>query len=314
MQQRVVLIFAITMTAAVAVGISFFAVLMAPIKKGTPGEFWYATCNVVLDPNDKDVWRGQVLLQEGWFIYESVHLHGSRLYRVRESEAMEYFPEVIKKFEAECANDDPNNYFLSGYIKWKAIEESDRYGVEGLLEKIESARDDFYHTRFPTRLYDRYLDRYILRKRLMQAKWYWANILFEFILLSGIVWYAVWPIIKRKRKSPLDWAWRFGMVPLFFFLPLYLGYAAYSRTSVGVSGGVLYPFMVIFIHGGSPNNVEQAILERIPQILEPLSQDIGIPMALSGCAMPRPVLVLGFSVVMAIIAFMVSWWIKHKKR
>jgi hypothetical protein len=312
MNQRVVLIFAVTMTVAVAAGISLLAKLMAPIKKGTPGELWYAACNIALDPNDKHEWRGQVVLQDGWFIYELTHLHGESLFRIRKSEAMKDFPRVIKQLDAECANADPNDYFLSGYIEWKVIEESERNGVEGLLERIEQARAGLLRSRFPELDRYTYFQRYILKKRLQQAKWYWANILFEFVFLSGLIWFAIWPIIKRK--NPFHWALHLGLVPLLFMLPLYLGYSTYTRTSAGPSGGVLYPWIVFFLPGGPPNNVEQVILERLPQILEPLSQGIGTPMALTGRGMPRPTIVLGCSVVMAIIAFTVSWWTKHRSK
>jgi len=307
MKQRVVLIFAITMTTAFAGGISLLAKLMAPIKQGTSRELWYAACNIALDPNVKNGWRGQVVLRDGWFIYEFTHLHGESLFRVRESEAMKDFPQVIKQFDFECTNSEPNNYFVTGYMEWKATEESERNGVEGLLEKIEQARAGSHELDGYT-----YFQRYVLEKRLQQANWYWANLVFEFVFLSGLVWFAVWPIIKQK--SPFHWALHLGLVPLLFMLPLYLGYATYTRTSAGPSGGILYPWIVLFLPGGSPNNLKQVILERLPQILEPLSQGIGTPMALTGQGMPRPTVVLVCSAVIAIIAFTVSWWIKHKSK
>ncbi len=310
MKQRLVLIFAVILTVAVAGGIALLAKLMAPIREGTPGKLWHVACNITLDPNDRHEWTGHVVLRDGWFIYEVAHIHGEALFRVRESEAMKDFPRVIKQLDAKCTNADPNNYFLTGYMAWKATEEAECNGVEGLLERIEQARVSLLHSRFPD--LDGYtrLQRYILEERLRQAKWYWANIFFEFVFLSGLVWFAVWPIIKHK--STFHWALHFGLVPLLFMLPLYLGYATYTRTSAGPSGGVLYPWLIIFLPGGSPNNVEQFILERLPQILEPLSQGIGTPMALSGRGIPRPTSVVICSVVVAIIAFVVGWWTKHK--
>ena len=136
--------------------------------------------------------------------------------------------------------------------------------------------------------------------------------IFVILFGAGMVWFAVWPIIKGK--SPFNWAWHFGLIPLIFVLPLYLGYAAYSRTSVGPSGGILYPWMISYLPGGSVSNVEEAILERLPKILEPLSQDIGIPLAITGMGMPRPIAMLGLSLVMAVIAFVIGWGLKHANK
>lgn len=312
MKQRVVLIFAVSMTVAVGAGISLLAKFMAPIKEGTSGELWYVACNIALDPNDGHERGRQVVLRDGWFIYELPHIHGGDLFRVRESEAMKDFPRVIKQLDAKCTDADPNNCFVAGYMDWKATEEVERDGVEGLLERIEQARASLVRSRFPEVDSYRDFERYILEKRLQQAKWYWANILFEFVLLSGLVWFAVWPIIKRK--SSFHWALHLGLVPVLFMLPLYLGYATYTRTSAGPSGGVLYPWILIFLPGGSLSNVEQIVLERLPQILEPLSQGIGSPIALTGFGIPRPTAVVICSVVVGIIAFVVGWWTKHKSK
>jgi len=311
-KSQTILVFAIAMTIVIAGGISLLTKLMAPIKQGTSEEFWYVSCNVVLDPNYKHEWRGQVVLRDGFFIYELIDIHGERLFRISESEAMKDFPKVIKQLDVECDNADPNNCFLAGYMEWKALEETDRNGVEGLIEKIEKARLDLLRSRsFEPDSYTHF-QRYILEKRIQQAKWYWANIVFEFVFLSGLVWFAVWPIIKGR--GPFRWALHLGLVPLVFILPLYLGYATYARTSAGPSGGVLYPWIIAVLPGGSLNKVEQVILERLPQILEPLSQGIGSPMALTGRGLPQPTNVVLCSVVIAILSFVMGLWVKQKNK
>lgn len=300
------------MTLIIAVGIALFAKVMAPIRKGTSEAFWYVACNADLDPNVKHEWIGQVVLREGWFIYELKHIHGSYLFRIPEFKAMLDFPKVLKQLDAELENADPNNFFLAGYREWKATNETERGGVKGLLEKIDEARASLLQSRSPEMDGYRRLKSYLLENRIRQAKWYWANLVFEFVFLSGLVWFAIWPIIRRKR--PWRWALHLGPVPLFFMLPVYLGYATYTFTSAGPSGGVFYPWLLVFLRGGRMSQIDQIIIERLPQILEPLSQGIGMPMALTGMGLWGPTATVGCSLVVAVAAFAVGWWVKNKSK
>ena len=66
------------------------------------------------------------------------------------------------------------------------------------------------------------------------------------------------------------------------------------------------------------NQADQIIIERIPQILEPLSQGIGSPMALTGRGLWGPTKVIGFSAVVSVCAFAFAyghkklWWLKKQ--
>jgi hypothetical protein len=77
-------------------------------------------------------------------------------------------------------------------------------------------------------------------------------------------------------------------LPILFLLPTYLGYATYSFTSAGPSGGVLYPFLLGNIRGGSVTTFDRWLLVHTPRLLEPLSTPIGSPLALTGMGMPGP--------------------------
>lgn len=174
------------------------------------------------------------------------------------------------------------------------------------MEKIEEARVARHRLRWQQ---DAELDSFLFERRLQQAKWYWANIVFEFLFLSGLVWFAGWPAVQHKR--PWSWALHLGLTPIFFMLPVYLGYATFTFTSRGPSGGVLYPWLIQFFPRASLTQADRIILERLPQILEPLSQGIGIPIALTGLGFPSPTVVVKFSIIVAVVAFFIAWWFKR---
>jgi len=82
-------------TLGVVVGLVLLAPLMAPIRRGTSEHLWYAACGVNLAQEKLELYGRKAVLRDGWFIYELGHLHGSFLFRVRESEAMLDFPLVL---------------------------------------------------------------------------------------------------------------------------------------------------------------------------------------------------------------------------
>ena len=140
-------------------------------------------------------------------------------------------------------------------------------------------------------------------ERWHRAKWYWANLFFEWVFLSGLVLLLLWPVLNRVGAA--RWAAHYAAAPILFMLPVYLGYATFTFTSAGPSGGVLYPFLISRIHGGTFTRFDEQILPFVPQILEPLSTPIGPPMALTGMGMPGPVTMVSAGLLLGIIVFIV---------
>jgi hypothetical protein len=306
MRKHYLLILAVAITLAVGGGIASFMKMMAPIHAGKPEDFWYIACRVELTGEHRDyLTSGRTAQREGWFIYEMGHLHGSSLFKVKCSEAIIQFPEVIRRLEGKVEKPDPNNYVVAGYIEWKRNGEATASRVEALLEKTDEAFGAWLRARSPEGYAYHKVEDYFFERRLQQAKWYWANLVFEFLFLSGLVWIALWPALRGKE--PWRWALHLGLVPLLFMLPAYLGYATYTFTSRGPSGGVLYPWLLIFFRHGSMTQIDQRILERLPQILEPLSQGIGSPLALTGAGMWGPTAVVCLCLVVSVAAFVVVW-------
>jgi hypothetical protein len=126
---------------------------------------------------------------------------------------------------------------------------------------------------------------YLFELRWRRLKWFWATVVFEWLFLSGLAYVALRPWIRGL--GPWGWALHLGVLPLLFLLPAYLGYATFSFTSAGPSGGVLYPWLLMELRG-SCTTLDRWVLAHLPQVLEPLSPTIGTPMVLSGRGMPGP--------------------------
>jgi hypothetical protein len=302
-------ILAAVLTVAVILGIAICAPFMKPSKPGTSDGFWGAACGVDITlPATSAVgaeWNAgegtRTESDQGWFYYDVAHLHGSALYAVRESEAMRDFPRVLELLAVRAAQAPVDDPVRVGYLSWKGKDEEQRQATEGLLKEIRKAKASKYPERAG---YDQF-QRYLLARRVQQSKWYWANLLFEFLLLAGLAWLALWPAIRRC--PPWRWALHLGLVPVLLMLPVYLGYATFSFTTAGPSGGVLYPWLVFWLPGGSCNPLDQWILERLPQVLEPMSQSIGTPMVLSGFGMYGPTAAVGLGLVVALVAWGIAF-------
>ncbi|MHC4475787.1 MAG: hypothetical protein ACYTEL_09075 [Planctomycetota bacterium] len=313
MKQRRILLLGIVITLAIAGGVGSLMRLMAPVGAGNPEDFWYVACGVKLAAEQSDYFTsGRTALRDGCFIYEMGHLHGSTLFRIRRSEAMAEFTKVVDKLESKVPKRDPNSWFIAGYLKWKEQTEATADDANALLNNIAEARDARHRARSPEGYAYQKLDDYFFERRLRQAKRYWANLVFEFLFLSGLVWLALWPMLRGKQ--PWRWALHLGLVPLLFIAPVYLGYATYTFTSRGPSGGVLYPWLVLPFAGGSMNHVDRFILERIPQILEPLSQGIGSWIALTGMGFRGPTKVAGLSAVVSVCALVLAYALRKRRR
>jgi hypothetical protein len=72
--------------------------------------------------------------------------------------------------------------------------------------------------------------------------WHW-NAVGEFGYLAALLLFAAWPWLRDLHS----WRWglHLGLLPVLFFLPYWLGYACCSSLSLGPSGGVLYPSLVL---------------------------------------------------------------------
>jgi hypothetical protein len=163
------------------------------------------------------------------------------------------------------------------------------------LDHLKADEPDLYSYR---RSEEQFVD-----QRWDRSKWYWANIVFEWIFLSGLVLFATWPM--RGDKGWRSWAVHLGFLPILFMMPAYLGYATLTFTSAGPSSGVLYPWLLMNFGGGQCAEWDRQILRYTSRTLELLSIPIGSPLVLSGRGMPGPTTMVIAGLVIALLVFCV---------
>jgi hypothetical protein len=290
--------------AAVAVGVSLIVLgpSMAPLKRGSVEHFWKCACGVDL-ASDKDTSVGDAyLVDDKWAAYEISNLHGSKIYFVSADDAISRFDAVVTLLRAAKQRGEESK-FVEGLVAWDHSVERPRT-AQSLLDEIKAASRKAYAAKDIDLLVYSITSEQQFWQRWRRADWYWANFAFEWAGLSGLALFAVWTGIRRK--SPLRLALHAALLPLLFLLPTYLGYATFSFTSAGPSGGIVYPYLLWWARGGSVNSFDRWLLERLPQVLEPISTPIGSPMALTGMGLPGPTSALIAGIVVGVVVICIS--------
>lgn len=285
--RRVVLCWSIVLVASLllAVTIAMLAPRFAPVRQGTSHTFWRIACGVSLVPQLHEGWGGDAYyIDDRWAAYDASHFHGSDIYYVSVADVSADFDAAVDELEQAFQRGD-DSAFIRGYATWRDDKEQPRNGP-ALLESIKRERRRALIDKDIALLAYSVADEQRFWQRWQRADWYWANIVLEWSFLSGLVLFALRPVIRGD--SSLRWAVHVGLSPLLFLLPCYLGYATFSFTSAGPTGGILYPLLLTFCRGGSVTTLDRWVLGHLPQVLEPLSTPIGSPMALTGMGMPGP--------------------------
>ena len=264
----------------IAVGLWLLAPAMAPIKDGNALEFWMCSTRVDLGLPNQDTMGSTYPPIDGWDIYYIQHLHGQFVYKVSRTDVAARFPEVVAKLETAQETGKLSPWRSAAFVGWKQLGPESAGDFDLLLAHIRTAWLDSRDEK--GRQYElteeaRFQERWTLSKR------YWLNGLLEFMYLSLVIVFAAWPWLRRK--GVLAWSIHLGLFPLLLFLPYFLGYAMWTFTSVGPSGGILYPWAIRV----SPNlpiwtSLDVAFFQHVPQILAPLAQDTGGAIVISGGA------------------------------
>lgn len=274
----------------IGVALALVAPLSAPVVDGSSAEFWTCACGVDVGPEPIER-RGEVFPpQDGYYLYWSTYLdalllHGCRLRRVRASEIRADFPKVMRQLDpstlpAECQ-------------EWLRTADPGTVSADAFLAALRRARLNESEYRE-----DDLAEERSVRHRWSRSKRYWLNIVFEFIHLSALVLFIAWPWLHRR-----PW-WRqavhLGLLPPLLFLPFFLGYCRLAATSAGPVGGVLYPFLIGPFGQLPCGSFDYAILEKIPLLLEPLSQPLGPVTSISGGPI-GPTAVIAIGLALAVI-------------
>jgi hypothetical protein len=114
-----------------------------------------------------------------------------------------------------------------------------------------------------------------------------VNIVFECAFFAALTLFALWPALRKSGS----WRWglHVGAIPLLLMLPYYCGYASWTFTSAGPSGGMLYPWVIVWSRDFPIwTATDQWVLGHFPKILEPISQPLGPMLSISGGHMLGP--------------------------
>jgi hypothetical protein len=175
-----------------------------------------------------------------------------------------------------------------------------------LLAEVRKAKADFVRQQDPKTDWSKYEEEEdaFFTVRWARAKRYWLTVAFEIGVLAGLVVFAAIPWLRNAGR----WAWSIhvGALPVLLLAPWLFGYVPWTFTSSFPAGGIVYPFVILPFRHLPSTNIDEFILTRLPQPLEPLSQLSGPCMAVTGMGCPSPVALLVFGAMIGASCFAVA--------
>lgn len=280
------------------VAVLFFSRIMTPIKEEASENFWKYCFKINLTKEDEGMSANYYLPRDGWYIYYFFGFHGQILYRVRRSEAIKDYPKVLETIEQSAKLNNASKVLL-----WaNEIIEQNR----SVIEKNPDLFLTLLHEKKIAEIkknHPYYIDNEEeFEEQWVKAQRYWLNILFECLFFIGITLFAFWPWLRNK--SSLRASIHLGLLPFILFLPFYLGYAPWTLTSAGPSGGILYPWIIFwFPKVNYITAFDIWLVNSMPNIFEPISQPMGPMMSVTHFASFCPTACF----ITGLLIFMVSW-------
>jgi hypothetical protein len=276
----------------------WFAPEMYPVRDGDSAEFWVSACHLDLGVKPTGFCGRSYLPRDGWFIYAVQGGHGEFLYRVKAADAEADFPRILQRLQAA----PPGALWPDvedGYRAWVRTN-PDPSDAMGLLARIREARLARLHQEDINLFQHEHARDASFNERWRRIQQYSLNIIFEFLYLFFLIVFAAWPWLRNGGL--VRWALHFTLLPFLFFLPFWLGYAPFTFTSAGPTGGVIYPWLVVQFRGGTWTSADTFIVRLLPRVLEPLSQTPGPMLSLSGggAVGPFAVAIMGLALGFAI--------------
>ena len=294
------------------IAVLIFSVFMYPVREGTSEDFWWCACRVNLDGRDRDVFAGIYQPRDGWYVYYEQGIHGQFLYRLPRSEALADYPEVLRSLDEAVQQEDAAPGLCQLYSELEQRRSAIEQNPDELLALIRNTRvkklkqEDESDYRYFLSTEEDFAERW---RRIQR---YWLNVVLECVFFTGLTLFAFWPWLRGKGRATMSI--HFGLIPSLLLLPYFLGYATWTFTPAGPSGGVLYPFAILPARGASVlGQLDQWGWEAFPKILEPLSQRLGPMLAVSGMGAPGPASALMIGAIISAITWIVLWLIGRNR-
>jgi len=223
---RFAILLPIALTVILALAIAALAGPMYPIARGTSVEFWQASTGVNLGaPGIGALWG---VIDGDTAYYAPPSMDSTWIYRVPKAEVMRDLPRVTAEFDKLAAG-DPTRPAAAGYLHWKVRPASEKTANALILDTENSWRVPLSPS-----------GRAEFAVQISRAHRWWLNAVFEWLYLSGIVWFVCWPVIRRSGTFAR--AVHLFLAPVLLLLPAWLGYCCILCNGPGISGGILYPY------------------------------------------------------------------------
>ena len=195
------------------------------------------------------------------------------IYWLPKVEATSVLPRLVADLAAKAS--DPANETLpvKGYRRWKGLPATDQDAEHLILcVRDERARRVFelsdgelgYASQMDFRSRE-----VAMLQDVRKAERYWANFVFEFVHLGGVIWFLFWPFIWRKSSGRT--VVHFGIAPFLLMAPAWLGYCSVVGAGVGPAGGILYCWIMALLQ--IPNtHWDYAFFRSVPKVLQVINQ------------------------------------------
>jgi ankyrin repeat protein len=212
-----------------------------------------------------------------------------------------------------------------GFENWLDVDPSHSDPTQ-LLKAIREARLERQRRWFP-----HVVPLLVADDRDFESRWrmtprYPLNVLFEWVFLSGLVLFGFWPWLRRLK--PWRWAVHIGLLPILLLMPAFLGYATFTFTSAGPTGGVLYPWLVVWFRStqrgwllGATNPItplstflDTFVWYVLPKPLTTISQPFGPSISLSGGAGGLPGTVFWMGLYLGAFVYIVRRILERRQR
>jgi len=189
-------VFVLVVSIGSAFGIAILASRMAPVRSGSPIEFWKCATGVALDHHVDEFGGTPYFVDDNWVAYDVPHLHGSDAYYVSNKEIAPYFETVVRSLQRSHENGE-DSFGVRGYENWCKIHFQQR-NTKTLIQCVRESLREVTMQRGAESLASQNLDEQIFWKRWQQSKCYWANVIFEWLFLSGLAAFIAWPVLRCR--------------------------------------------------------------------------------------------------------------------